>query len=98
MAQPKRLQGLAGCIKWPTVVDKNLLLQGTGGDGAEQALEFGLALGAATRWKRGCSSSNMQAPSTKNMCRWMLRFSAELSGVGARSVGVATGPAGGGET
>ena len=40
---------------------QSLLLQGagdTGGDGVEQALELGLGLGAATRWKRGASSSN----------------------------------------
>ena len=30
----------------------------TGGDGVEQALELGLGLGAATRWKRSASSSN----------------------------------------
>ena len=29
-----------------------------GRDGVEQALELGLGLGAATRWKRGASSSN----------------------------------------
>ena len=38
-----RLQG-AGCA---------------GGDGVEQALELGLGLGAATRWNRGDSSSNV---------------------------------------
>ena len=40
---------------------QSLLLQGAGdagGDGVEQALEFGLGLGAATRWNRGASSSN----------------------------------------
>lgn len=34
-------------------------------------------VGAQPRCKRGRSCSNVYTPSTKRMCRWMLRFSAE---------------------